>query len=95
MQSLFPDEPELADIFLGDSQQHATQFAEKKLSMIHNKSPHPPTAVDTMYQLPTWMKNEATANDFSEQSLQQIANHMAAFLGILVSVKVKVGLKIR
>lgn len=92
LKAIFPNHPEAATIFSGKSHNVGLDHHQikQKMIMIHEKSPHPPTAVDELYELPAWMKQDAIATDFSEQSLQKIANHMAAFLGILMPVTVKV-----
>ncbi|OIO55548.1 hypothetical protein AUJ46_01100 [Candidatus Peregrinibacteria bacterium CG1_02_54_53] len=89
-QAMFPGQPGLDELFSGKRKQIPQEEIEALLKRIHEQTPQPPTSVNGLYELPRWMETEAQDSDFAEPSLQRIAEHMAAFLGIHVPVKVRV-----
>jgi hypothetical protein len=60
----------------------------KYIDDIHTKVPDNPTAVKGLYKIPTYLCDNAVASDFSQDSLQSIANHINYYLGIVNPVKV-------
>lgn len=47
-----------------------------------------PTAVDGFYKLPEKFARDVIETNFSQNSLQQISNHIGYFLGVLMPIKV-------
>ena len=60
----------------------------KYIKDIHAKVPDSPTAVKGLYKIPSYLCDNAVASDFSQESLQSIANHINYYLGIVNPVKV-------
>ncbi len=55
----------------------------KTLQFLHSRLPKPPTAVKGLYALPPHLAKAVRDTDFSQASLQEVADHVGYFLGIL------------
>ena len=66
---------------------------EQKVDLLHRKLPKKPTAINGIFVLPNYLKDEVLKSNFSQSSIQKIADHIAAFLGLVSSVKVKIGIE--
>lgn len=66
---------------------------EDRLKYLHSRLPKHPTSVNASYLLPKHLRKEVLASNFSEASLQKVADHVGYFLGLLNSVKVKIGIE--
>lgn len=66
---------------------------EDKLEYLHSKLPKQPTSIQGPYLLPKHFRKAVLDSNFSQSSLQKIADHIGYFLGLLNSVKVKIGIE--
>lgn len=67
---------------------------DEKLYLLHNNSqiPAKPT-VETVYSLPWKLEMAAFTEDYSQESIQGISDHIGYYLGLLHSVKVTIGIE--
>lgn len=61
---------------------------QENLEFLKSHLPSKPTAIDGFYKLPKEFSNNVINSGFSQNSLQNISDHMGYFLGILKSVRV-------
>lgn len=66
---------------------------EDRLEYLHSMLPKQPTSIQGPYSLPKHFRKAVLDSDFSQSSLQKISDHIGYFLGLLNSVKVKVGIE--
>jgi hypothetical protein len=55
---------------------------------LHSRLPKPPTAVSNRYELPKFLHDVEARGGLSQESLQEIADHIGYFLGIMKRVPV-------
>lgn len=66
---------------------------EEKIEYLRSKLPQRPTAVEGPYFPPEHLTQEILKTNFSQISLQKVADHIGYFLGLLNSVKVTIGIE--
>lgn len=66
---------------------------EDKLEYLHSKLPKKPTSIQGPYLLPKHFRKAVLNSNFCQSSLQKISDHIGYFLGLLNSVKVKIGIE--
>ena len=66
---------------------------KQKVDLLHRELPNKPTSIDGIYTLPKYLKGEILKSNFSQTSIQKVADNIAEFLGIVSSVKVKTGIE--
>jgi hypothetical protein len=69
------------------------ETVEDKLEYLHSKLPKQPTSIQGTYLLPKHFRKAVLDSNFSQSSLQKISDHIGYFLGLLNSVKVKIGIE--
>ncbi len=66
---------------------------EHKLKYLNSKLPKQPTSIQGTYLLPKHFRKAVLDSNFSQSSIQKISDHIGYFLGLLNSVKVKIGIE--
>ncbi len=66
---------------------------EDKLEYLHSKLPKQPTSIQGPYLLPKHFRKAVLDSNFSQSSLQKVSDHIGYFLGLLNSVRVKIGIE--
>jgi len=61
-----------------------------KISLLNYLLPNPPVPVDELYSIPKHLLTKIIESDYSDVSIQSVADHIGYFLGIIESVKVHV-----
>lgn len=69
------------------------QEISAKLNILHSKLPRQPTVVKEFYSVPHHLGEAVLQGKFSQESLQDISDHIGAYLGLLRSVKITVGIE--
>jgi len=66
---------------------------KEKINYLHGHLPKQPTAIQGAYRLPEYLERQIRTTNFSQPTLQKVADHIGHFLGLLNSVKVTVGIE--
>ena len=67
------------------------RIIKEKLHFLHSKLPKPPTPTDEIFQVPKNLILKIQTSNYSQDSIQELANLIGFYLGLLQPVKVKIG----
>lgn len=64
---------------------------KEKVEFLDSKLPHPPTATDEIFQLPAALIKKIYSSDYSQASIQELADLLGYYLSLLKPIKVTIG----
>ena len=70
-----------------------TKEIRENLKYLQSKLPTPPTPHHKMFELPKGLAVKIQSSNYSQQSIQELADLIGFYLGLLRSIKVKIGVE--